>query len=178
MSREKSTEWIFPQIFEKIFFYSDEIIGDFLWLLADGLQKWVITLRCGVFLLHPDSNLAKSILLFKKHGFFSSWWHRSTFLSVLSYALQFEDPGVSSPSFSNAHFRGKMFWLLHLSYMFVVEGEFFQLYNKIHGQGPATGHVYWCARLFSNQFLLSLPGVHSIRLIGRLESFNSSNATG
>ena len=46
------------------------IIEDFLWLLADELQNWVNTLRCGLLLPHPDSIPAKSILIFQKGIFF------------------------------------------------------------------------------------------------------------
>lgn len=120
-----------------------DIIGDFLWLLASGLQKWVNTLICGHFLLHPDSIPAKSILLFQKSMFFfHSWWHRFAFLSVLSYALRFEDPRVSLPFFSNVHSWDKlMFWVQSLFHI-VIAGEFLKVYNKIQSQGPAAGHIY------------------------------------
>lgn len=178
MSRGKIIEHIFLQVFGQNL-SSTEIIGDFLWLLADGLPKWVNTLRCGLFLLHPDSISATSILFLKKHFFFPSWWHRSAFLSVLSYTLRFEEPRVYL-SFQMNIFGKRC--CPELSYTFVIGGEFFlKFVIKSRVKDLLLAMFMGCTHLFSNRFLLSLHGqhgVHDMGLTGTLESSSSSNATG
>lgn len=181
--QEKSTEYIFPQIFEKKNF-------PLLRLLGISSDSWQMVYKNELTPLDwtlptPPWLDSSKIFFFKKACVcvcFPSWWHRSAFLSVLSYALRFEDPRVSLPFFSNAYFWDKLlFWVLHLLYAFVIDGEFFQVYNEIQSQGSSAGHVSFFIGYtypFSKWLLLSLHGQHGMGLIGRLESSNSSNATG
>lgn len=101
-----------------------------LWILADDVQEWANTLRCGLFPLHPDWIPAKSTPFQKKkkktHSFIFCWWQRSAFPSVLGSLLwDLEVLGVFCLGLSNVHIWSKMlFWVQIL--ISVINGDIFK----------------------------------------------------
>lgn len=182
-----STECIFPQISEKFFF-------PLLRLLGISSDSWQMVYKNELTPSDVESSYSTltlfqwNLFCFSKNCvcFYSSWWHRSVFLPVQSYALKFEDTKVSVPSFSNAHFflgRGDkmLFWLLHLPYTFVVEGDFFKFIIKSRAEDLLLAMfigVPISLMIGSCSHSMGQHEVHSMGLIGSLESSNSSDGTG
>lgn len=159
---------------------SVDIIGDFLCLWADDLQKWVNTLRCELFLLHPnpDSLPANFILPFQKSMifflvgdiglYFCLFWAMLWDLKILEFlfaSFQMYTSGTRCSSEYSTY------------YLFLIDGECFQVYNKVQSQELAAGRVYHVSLALGSFCLCrgNAGAQYGAGLLGGIQGSNSGN---